>query len=364
MSHKDVDLTRVAQNNGYSKDMREVVRLAHTFGWTGRRVGGTGGVVVESPDGEENFYVRNSTGSTNAKAAARKVARWAGKHAAESVDDVIETLDRSPFRPLCTICGVEFSSWEGYTAHAAAVHQGAKDGVVVDDVVEAAEPEAEPEIEEQIDQMSTSMATVTRTPWMATAASAGKGGRRVYESAAVEVIHEDGKEDTYGCSYEGCDYTAPAPRSVSAHYTSKHRDLPAPPGPILRDLAPGTAATQVGKWKAVSDGLERDLYEALRSRGRRRGETDSMYAKALIAHINLSREAREDDTEDDGRSGVILNQIRDLLGASQASAQVEALSAELEQAKAQAEAAKNEAQKARDTLRALAELAKDSSSEE
>lgn len=224
--------------------------------------------------------------------------------------------------------------------------------------------------------MSRTMSTEeVRKPWLAQGAIASRSGDvNVYESETTVEVTLAGEVLRYECAFQGCEYANGNPRSVSTHYGKAHVSTgQAPPVKVPTHVGTRAFEPKYAEGKRLRDGIGADIYKAMRARARYKGESDTKYSAALAeiiisARIEAGQEVEWKVTPEESS---VLDQIRDLLGASQSQAEVEALRAELDAAQAaqveaeiSAEGARGEAKKARDTLRMMAELATEESSEQ
>lgn len=377
-SSRAVDLAAASQTSGVPKDLKPILKLVHEFGWTGKRTG-SGGVEATSPDGAVKIYVPNNTkdAGTVAKRLNQKVMSWykrtildAGgmEHVSEDAVDISPvpgTHGPEVVTARCKEHDVEFATWEAYSAHIAAEHPA--------EVAEEEEPVTVVTVEEDtVSVVSPTMSTegVVRRPWLAIAGRVAGDKVDTYQSQTVIEVEVDGKVSHYECALSGCEYTSTQPRSVSAHYGRHVQKGEAEPVRVDVGLGEVTISRppQYAEGVRMKSDLAREIYTAMRSRGRHRGEPDSKYAAALAEKIIDARAEAGIEEKVSAEESNVLDKIRDLLGVSQSGAQIEALSAEvatLREEKAAAEARADEANKkaqaARETLATLAELASTSS---
>jgi len=371
-SSRLVDLAAASQTSGVPKDLKPILKMVHDFGWTGKRTG-AGGVEATSPDGTVKIYVPNNTkdAGTVAKRLNQKVMSWYKRtvldkdglgHISEDAVDITPVPGaegESAVTARCKEHDIEFATWEAYSAHVAADHPvSVEEEEPVTTVAEAPE--------------STTMPTegVTKQAWLAIGRRTGRGKVETYRSETVLEVSQGGKVLHYECALEGCGYTSSQPRSVSAHYgkhVSKGEAEPVEVGIGLGE-AIITRPPQYAEGTRMKSELARELYAAMRSRSRHRGEPDSKYAAALAEKIIDTRAEAGIVEKISPEESTILDAIRDLLGVSQTSAQIEAMSAQMATLQAERDAAVAErdeatrkAAAARETLSALAELATQSS---
>lgn len=376
-SSRLVDLAVASQTSGVPKDLKPILKMVHDFGWTGKRTG-SGGVEATSPDGTVKIYVPNNTkdAGTVAKRLNQKVMSWYKRtvldkdgldHISEDAVDITPVPGAEGEAAVTARCkehDVEFATWEAYSAHVAAEHPSTRDVVIDEKEVPVTAVAEAPE--------SPTMSTegVTKQPWLAIGRRSAGGKVDTYRSETVLEVSQDGKVLHYECALEGCDYTSSQPRSVSAHYGKHVSRGEAEPVEVGVGLGEAiiTRPPQYAEGTRMKSDLAKEIYTAMRSRSRHRGEADSKYAAALAEKI-IDARAEAGITETlSAEESTILDRIRDLLGVSQTSAQMEALSAEAatlreerDAALAAAEEANKKASAARETLAALAELATQSS---
>ena len=381
-SSRLVDLAAASQNSGVPKDLKPILKMVHDFGWTGRRTG-SGGVEAVSPDGDVKIYVPNNTkdAGTVAKRLNHKVMAWYKRTVLDNsgMDHIdAEAVDLTPvpgaeggqaMTARCKEHDIEFASWEAYSAHVAADHPP----VTEEEEQPVAVIEAEVEVDAE-SAMSTTMSTegVVKRPWLATGRRITADKVETYQSQTVIEVEADGHVIYYECALPGCGYTSAQPRSVASHYgrhVQRGEAEPVQVGVGLGEVTINRPPQYIEGTRMKSE-LARELYTAMRSRSRHRGEPDSKYAAALAEKIIDARaEAGIDETVVvSPQESSILDQIRELLGVAQTSAQIEALSAEVATLREEAAAALAErdeanekAKQARETLATLAELARGSS---
>lgn len=381
---KSIDMATALNKRGIAKEFKAVIRSAYEQGWHGRTKS-SGGIEIISPDNTVRLYV--PTGSRNngdvARTLTSRLGRWGAAQTAQTeglkvaenaFDDVDFTMGVAGGDSTTAKCNehnVEFASWDALSAHVRKEHP-----------IDPAVPEL-PVVELKFDPpeedlelpMSRTMSTEeVRKPWLAQGAALGSGDVQVYESATTTEVTLNGEVVRYECSLEGCEYASGNPRSVSTHYGKAHVSTGQVP-PVAPPAVVGTRKFEpkYAEGKRLRDGIGADIYQAMRARARHKGESDTRYSAALAEIIVSARIAAGQEVEwkVTPEENSVLDQIRDLLGASQSQAEVEALRAELDAAQAaqvdaeiSAETARSEAKKARETLRMMAELATEESSEQ
>lgn len=388
-----VDLRHEAANNrGMHKDLRAVMGRAADSEWTGVRTG-KGGIRIISPDGEVTIYMPLRSGDPGRLAtdAMRKVERWDSDDAQRAVEaeyglskDDIELADPKVGEPTarCKEHNIEFTSWEGLSAHIRQVHKAVSEKKEIDatmddllthlsedkeDAVVAALEEATREIESVTADLAASTsgtlaASENVKPWRAILARHKDGTVDLYESEAVLEVQADG-ETFYRCSLTGCGYEAAMPRSVRSHYASHVKAGEAPEvGPRVL-VESGVRPRQYARKEWMHEALSREIYLAVKHRPRRKSESLTVWSNALTAMILANREDITDEVQDDedvqvpDQSGAaaLVEQMRNLLGvASQES--IEALRHEMAEVAMAKAALEVEVERYRNTLRTLSEL--------
>jgi hypothetical protein len=270
------------------RGLRKAAAEALSQGWRARPT--HNGWFLKSPKGSQEFYIPNSAKDPDALAKILRSrinrAYLTERSAFEAdlnevpgmVDRLMEGVDGAvesgaAFTPgpsptsACTVCEVEFTSWEAFAAHQGACEAAALAALGADqqaEVVPAGEAAAEP-----------SEGLVVEVP-----------------EVAIETI-KTSDSGIMGTKEEAPLETENAPKRGG--YTWTH---------------------------VQAETLHRALYEAIIKKGRRKGETDSKWSKRLAEHIESEGLLNNVFVQSDDSDTNVLNQIRELLGDNE---EVEAL---------------------------------------
>lgn len=210
---------------------QQLIALAIELGWIAKPMVG-GSVKITSPDAEHSqMHIFPAGASLNARKEEqlrRKIWRYG-----------------DPMRRL------ELEA----VAAAPGVTRGITIPVIADQVVrEVAEDEgygAVPTLE------APTATVVSEHPWMARRGSSAHEGRHYESAAVIERKWSDGSTD-YRCSWPGCDFSAPAPISVSRHYGRSKDHMPRDPGDVVR----GPAYEWTPRSQSKADRLAREIAKA------------------------------------------------------------------------------------------------------
>lgn len=374
-----VDLRHEAANNrGMHKDLRAVMSRAADDDWTGVRTG-KGGIRIVSPDGEVAIYLPLRTGDPGRTAtdAMRKVERWDADDAKRTVeehygitDQDIEVSGAKVGEPTarCKEHDIEFASWEGLSAHIRQVHKPVSEkkeiDATMDDLLTGLD-EGEALIEaitrpDEFDLAASESGTLAASedvkPWLAILNRNTDGTVDLYESEAVlEVTTEDAT--IYRCALPGCSYEAALPRSVRSHYGGHVRAGEVEPVGERKASQTGVKERQYVDGGRLTDELARELYVAMRSRKKHKGEGLATYCNVLAQIIVTSRVPEEESVSTNPEADALIAQMRELLGIKQDTSEIERLRGELSIALLENSKLEVEIEKRKSTLRTLLELA-------
>jgi hypothetical protein len=272
--------------NRFSTELRDAIREALEVGWTAKKA--KSGWKLRSPGGTKWMHV---TPGTNIPETEAKKLRAAVRRAQvlEVTDEVIEALEdpkTADATVKCDLCEVEFMTWTGYAAHQEACQEEHEKGAYA----ASEEPDEGITLPEVFEAPETDVAG----PFDDVEES-----QKSNDSAIMNSKEEDNLVDSKG-------------RADRGGYT----------------------------WNHVRPGLARDLYEAIKSRSRHKGETDSKYANALAEIIEKTGENYVPRAELEDAQQKLL-QIMEVLGVDPtASREMEALRGELERKSEQLKALK------------------------
>lgn len=374
-----VDLRHEAANNrGMHKDLRAVMSRAADDDWTGVRTG-KGGIRIVSPDGEVAIYLPLRTGDPGRTAtdAMRKVERWDADDAKRTVeehygitDQDIEVSGAKVGEPTarCKEHDIEFASWEGLSAHIRQVHKPVSEkkeiDATMDDLLTGLD-EGEVLLEaitrpDEFDLAASESGTLAASedvkPWLAILNRNTDGTVDLYESEAVlEVTTEDAT--IYRCALPGCSYEAALPRSVRSHYGGHVRAGEVEPVGERKASQTGVKERQYVDGGRLTDELARELYVAMRSRKKHKGEGLATYCNVLAQIIVTSRVPEEESVSTNPEADALIAQMRELLGIKQDTSEIERLRGELSIALLENSKLEVEIEKRKSTLRTLLELA-------
>lgn len=374
-----VDLRHEAANNrGMHKDLRAVMSRAADDDWTGVRTG-KGGIRIVSPDGEVAIYLPLRTGDPGRTAtdAMRKVERWDADDAKRTVeehygitDQDIEVSGAKVGEPTarCKEHDIEFASWEGLSAHIRQVHKPVSEkkeiDATMDDLLTGLD-EGEALLEaitrpDEFDLAASESGTLAASedvkPWLAILNRNSDGTVDLYESEAVlEVTTEEAT--IYRCALPGCSYEAALPRSVRSHYGGHVRAGEVEPVGERKASQTGVKERQYVDGGRLTDELARELYVAMRSRKKHKGEGLATYCNVLAQIIVTARVPEEESVSTNPEADALIAQMRELLGIKQDTSEIERLRGELSIALLENSKLEVEIEKRKSTLRTLLELA-------
>lgn len=331
-----------SQQRSIPKELRTTVRRAISMGWTAKKTS-SGGHTMYSPKKTERFYVPIT--AKDPHSLARTFDTLISKafiaeepallDASPSLTTrVVETLAEkggsinlgpSP-TIVCALCRprVEFLDYEGFAAHRVAQHGPQHDL----DPGEGASEEVDPESTEVPDEQSESSASAmmhdmeeameeTFEPWRAIKERPGDGTVLTYASSAVLVVKVNGKVVTHKCPM--CPYRNDNPRSVIGHY-GQHITRGEAKQVVDFDFRTEPEenypkSITKSRWVQTRDEAEAAMYAAVHARVRRRGDTDSVYARALMERLTDAgwMLCHMDSTSPESET---LDAIRALLGTS------------------------------------------------
>lgn len=292
----NVDIAAPSVLRGVPKDVRDAVKSAALFGWTGRKRG-QGGLILHSPDGVHSVTIPITVNRVNtAKQIARDIVRWTPDEVKARVTE--EAIDKQHD--------------ESVVALATLVRDAA--GSFPASVVSSLEPEDRPTVDlPDLETIEPAVTIVSVEPWMARVGSDG-GKSDLYPSqATLERTWSDGSKD-YMCSF--CEeYTNDNPRAVSTHYGKAHTSKGQTP---KADTTPTVFNAEIDGFRSKRVvHLAREIEAALLAVPVGSAIDDETWARALATHIVTERIAKGKEKAEDepvlSGPDEILARIRTLL---------------------------------------------------